>query len=494
MISLYNLGLDVKFEKYGDPRLREPKKPIHYYFPIKDIFDYVYRKTSLIGKSRKTKEGISRLDEIALTQDEYDTFLDIANDAGLEVFTKINGFVSNDEPSYLFNDGVDNTHIRYKNNGKEITLNSFSSKNYALKTNIIFDSPIVDFEQNCYENIARLLGITEVEAVALVATAPFALFADIDTEEALVIVESFSGIGIVELDPFVEVKFLSPIVGSEADCITELSTLLSITSLEASDMIANAPFVLYERISQRDFENAAIWQGIANIEVTPIYDGFEYEFDISLDKPLEDNDQLNVNILSSYNLFDFMGELIERPYANLHLLTGAETNFKERYVFIPELDTEPSLFPGILPEKFNSILSFGIDSMKIDFITPDIVHPFDWVEYTEDGVMSLFLTLIETDMNSLIPNEATYSLIADDVRYSIHYLVLQPTWVANNATIKTDKSTFEAIAAYIIYKWFLIVLPEEAEVYLEECKDRLLDVKMNLSLPTGRMPIISHPF
>lgn len=494
MITLYNLGLDAKFAKYGDPRLREPKKPIHYYFPIKNVFDSVYRKTSLIGKSRKTKEGFSRLDEIALTQDEDDIFLDIANDAGLEIFTKVNGFVSNDEPSYLFNDGVDNTHIRYKNNGKEITLNSFSSKNYALRTNIIFVAALEDYLMDCETSVARLLGIPDVDAATLIQGAPFVLFSDIDTEEALVIQKSFENIGIVEFDPFVEVKFLSPKVGFEANCISELVALLTITNSEAADMIANAPFVLYERISQRDFGNAAIFQGIANVEVTPIYDGFEYEFDISLDKPLEENDQLNVNILSLYNHFDFMGDLIERPYANLHLLTGAETSFKERYVIIPELDTEPSLFPDILPEKFNSVLSFGIESMKIDFITPDLVYPFDWVEYTENGVMNLFLTLVETDMNSLIPDEEVYRLMEDDVRYSIHYLVLQPTWVANNATIKTDKSIFEAIVAYVIYKWFLIVFPEEAELYLEECKDRLRDVKMNLSLPTGRMPIISNPF
>jgi len=97
-------------------------------------------------------------------------------------------------------------------------------------------------------------------------------------------------------------------------------------------------------------------------------------------------------------------------------------------------------------------------------------------------------------MNSEIPNEELYKLMEDDVRYSIHYLVFQPAWVANNATIKTDKSVFEAIVAYIIFKWFLIVLPEEAELYLETCNDRLRDVKMNLNLPTGRIPIISNPF
>ena len=91
--------------------MREPKKRIHYFFPLEDVFDSVYRTTSLIGKHRKTKEGISRLDDIALTQDEYDTFLDLANDAGLEVFTKINAFINNEQPSYIFNDGVNNTPI-----------------------------------------------------------------------------------------------------------------------------------------------------------------------------------------------------------------------------------------------------------------------------------------------------------------------------------------------------------------------------------------------
>ena len=78
----------------------------------------------------------------------------------------------------------------------------------------------------------------------------------------------------------------------------------------------------------------------------------------------------------------------------------------------------------------------------MNYITPDIIYPFDWVEYT-DIEKSLFIALKETDMNSEIPNEELYKLMEDDVRYSIHYLVFQPAWVANNATIKTDKSAFE---------------------------------------------------
>ena len=492
MISLYDLGLNPAFTEFDDQRLREPKKRIHYFFPLEDVFNSVYRTTSLIGKHRKTKEGISRLDDIALTQDEYDTFLDLANDAGLEVFTKINAFINNEQPSYIFNDGVNNTHIRFKNNGKTITVNSLTSKNYALKTNITFNSAIVDYEMDCHETVARILSVTEEVAIGLVQNAPFTLLEDVGTEEALEILTNFEGIGNVELDPFVKVKFLSPKTGSESDCITELASLLGITNFEASQMIAQAPFVLYARISERELSLTS-WGTIANIEYSPIYDGFEYEYDITLDKALEDNDQLNVNIIASYNIFNYMGDVVERPYVMLHLHTEAETNFKYRHIFIPDLDTEPSEVEGVLPEVFNSLLALSIDYTKVNYITPDIIYPFDWVEYT-DVEKSLFIALKETDMNSEIPNEELYKLMEDDVRYSIHYLVFQPAWVANNATIKTDKSTFEAIVAYIIFKWFLIVLPEEAELYLETCNDRLRDVKMNLNLPTGRIPIISNPF
>ena len=175
---------------------------------MEDVFDSVYRTTSLIGKHRKTKEGISRLDDIALTQDEYDTFLDLANDAGLEVFTKINAFINNEQPSYIFNDGVNNTHIRFKNNGKAITVNSLTSKNYALKTNITFNSAIVDYEMDCSEVVARILSVTEEVAMGLVQNAPFTLLEDVGTEEALEILTEFESIGNVELDPFVKVKFL----------------------------------------------------------------------------------------------------------------------------------------------------------------------------------------------------------------------------------------------------------------------------------------------
>ena len=493
MISFSDFGVGVQFQEFGDQRLREPKKAVHYSYPLTAVFDAVYRKTSLIGKHRKTKDGVSRLDDIALTQDEYEIFLDMANDAGLEVFNKIMAYIKNEEPSYKFNDGVDNTHIRYKDNGKVITVNSFTSKDYALKTNITFLSAKVDFEMGCYAAVANLMGITEEAALILVQAAPFTLLSDIDTEEALTVLEGLSGIANAELDPFVKVMFNSQKEGYLSDCVDAVAALFGITTEEAEEKIYSAPFVLYERISQRTFETTTAWEGIANVELVPLYDGFEYEYDITLDKPLDENDQLHIGINAKYGVYDYMGELTQREFINLHLLTGIETNFKERHIFIAPLDIEPSPLPEVLPEVYDSLISFNRTELKIDFIVPALISPYDWIEYN-DGVMTLYSAIADTDMNSLITDEALYHKMEDDFRFRIHYLIFQPAWVANNATIKTDNSIFEAIVAYIIFKWFLIVLPEEAQLYLQETDDRLRDVKYYLSLPTGRMPIISNPF
>ena len=493
MISYSDFGIGVQFQEFGDQRLREPKKAVHYSYLLTSLFDAVYRKTSLIGKHRKTKEGVSRLDDIALTQDEYEIFLDMANDAGLEVFNKIMAYIKNEEPSYKFNDGVDNTHIRFKDNGKVITVNSFTSKDYALKTNITFLSAKEDFEMDCYEAVAVLMGISGEAATLLVQNAPFTLLSNVDTEDALVILEDLKGIANVELDPFVKVVFNSQKEDFINDCVDAIAVLFGITTLEAEEKMYSAPFVLYDRISQRAFEGTA-WSGIANVELVPLYDGFEYEYDITLDKALEENDKLNIGINAKYNIFDYMGELIQKEFINLHVRTGAETNFKERYIFIAPLDTEVSPISGVYPEVYDSLVSFNRTELKIDFIVPDAIYPFDWIEYTEDGVMTLYSAIADTDMNSLITDETLYRKMEEDFRYRVHYLIFQPAWVANNATIKTDNSIFEAIVAYIIFKWFLIVLPEEAELYLQECEDRLRDVKYYLSVPNGRMPIISHPF
>jgi hypothetical protein len=55
-------------------------------------------------------------------------------------------------------------------------------------------------------------------------------------------------------------------------------------------------------------------------------------------------------------------------------------------------------------------------------------------------------------------------LYTDD---KIEFVLLQPDWFNTNMTMPLDVAIFEAMISYIMHKWFLLVYPEEAGLYLQ---------------------------
>lgn len=343
--------------------LREPKRFVHYYYPLDDLAEEIYKRTSVIGKHRKDKEsGESRLDEIALTQDEIETFDFLAQDAAHEVFEKIIAYTDDKIRSIFYNDGGNNTIIRKENNGHSIR-------------------------------------ISDVQVMS-------------DTE--------------------------------------------------AGNIRCSAKCVINE--------------------------------------PLQENEQLVCLFSGEYDISNYMGETERRTFS--HIVTNIykpavdkKTEYNIVFDYSPTIDNAPSSVPGVLPEVFIGNAETHMETCIVNYIVPQDIPINSWVEYyNADGTKKLYLSTTNSNMNSDIHDVRIYTdMTGNDLRRSIHYVVNKPIWVRENSIVRTDKSIWEALVAYIMFKWFAIVLPEEAENYLVEYERRIIDVKYNLAF-SERMSVVSHPF
>lgn len=223
-------------------------------------------------------------------------------------------------------------------------------------------------------------------------------------------------------------------------------------------------------------------------------------FECVLDTPLKSNEQFALTFGGAYEVRNFMGIVEKRtfvqdvtvPYANAD---DGKTQYQLAFEFFPKIDDKPSARPGINAEIFEGATNVHLDSFAINFIVPKPIPSNFWIEYLMgNGERRLYYSTAPSDMNADLTDHSLYiDLTKHDLRYSIHYVVNKPIWVRENSVGKTDRSIFEALVAYIMYKWFSIVMPEEAEYYANEYERRLTDVKYNLAF-CERMSVNSHPF
>lgn len=338
-------------------QLREPKRLIHYYYPLDMLREEVYKRTSMIGKYRLTKEGENMLDATALTQDESDTFDFLAEDGAHEVFEKIIAYTDDKLRSFLYNDGAENSVTRAENLG-----NTFAQ--------------------------------------------------------------------------------------------TSLTTTASTTSVK-----------------------------------------WDYQYNLA--NALNAGEQLRLTFEGVYIVRNFMSVNEQRTFEHTVLVNSAAVgnNTLKDIEFVPELDTTPSGTIGVLPEVFKGVVSVKLKEYAFEYATPAIVPVGTWVDYTTaKGENHVYYAIAESDMNADLNDTSLYlNMDGQDLRYSVHYIVNKPIWVRENSVTKTDRSIFEALVAFIMYRWFLIAQPQEAEPYMLEYEKRLIDVKYNLGF-SERMSVISHPF
>lgn len=122
--------------------LKDPYYLVHYYYPIKDIFDNVYKLTSLIGKTRRDKNGNTMLDAMALSEDEMDYFNDFCREGADEVYKNIYAYMDNRFKSYFYDSADDvksfpeSIHFIIKHYGW-VTENSLDSTDMLIKKSIV---------------------------------------------------------------------------------------------------------------------------------------------------------------------------------------------------------------------------------------------------------------------------------------------------------------------------------------------------------------------
>lgn len=365
MIAFYSSGLEplqAEYESHAIDehgylrRLREPKRFVHYYYPLDDLREEVYKRTSMIGKHTTNDDGSNRLDSIAFSQDEDEQFEYIVNDGAHEIFEKIIAYTDDRVRSFIYNDGADNTMKR-----------------------------------------AESLGNTIRNA-----------------------------------------------------------------KLTKTDDIAGGSFT--------------------------------YTYTFNTDKVLGNGEQIVLVFRGAYKVRNFMGRTELRTFEQTAVVTGAATSHKISKTYTPEIDTTIGRM-GIQAEQYKGIDTFELVSQTINYANPATVPANTWVEYTKlDGTQRLYYAIAPSDMNADIDDTSLYiDMTGYDLRYSIHYVVNKPQWVRENSMVMTDKSIFEALVSYVLYKWFLIVLPQQAEFYANEFARRLSDIKFRLGF-CERMSVVSHPF
>ena len=76
---------------------------------------------------------------------------------------------------------------------------------------------------------------------------------------------------------------------------------------------------------------------------------------------------------------------------------------------------------------------------------------------------------------------------------SVHYIIKKYDWVTENSLEGTDKLIKKSICDYIIFKWFSIVLPEEATIYYSFFEKDLEKLKLSVG-EHYCLQRTSHPF
>lgn len=135
-------------------------------------------------------------------------------------------------------------------------------------------------------------------------------------------------------------------------------------------------------------------------------------------------------------------------------------------------------------------------SASLRRVSPGFIRSGMFVNYRDaKGVERRLYVLRDCDEESVMADGAAMVCSKDfpDMCHSVHYVLFKPEWVHEESVVLSDRSIFEALCAYIVWKWCECVLPSEASYFYDQWMDRLTDVKYNLGF-NGCMSVNSHPF
>ncbi len=131
--------------------------------PIADIFNEVKKRTAILGKFQKDpKSGESFFDQVAMTDDEEETFNSLVKSAAIDIFSKMTIEAKDITTAFLFNSGPDITtfnadsfynvgdYVWYNNliylctvlPAKETALEYSPTFNYADEDKVIYNDKL----------------------------------------------------------------------------------------------------------------------------------------------------------------------------------------------------------------------------------------------------------------------------------------------------------------------------------------------------------------
>lgn len=435
--------------------LRVPVQAMHFYYPIESIFDEVNRRTSLIGRHRKTQDGSATLlDSIALTDDERETFDVLCRKAAIDVFDKLIAYSSRHYQSFFYNEGsnsticvspIDNSLITAE---FSIRLSENSNRAFVTDYTLTTEKPLGENEQLSIRipfgyTVSNCIGEPEARQGEWVLTTD-KLNCE-PTTHAKIVINS--------------IDFPHTQRAKQQRLHARLQTALDIDGETATSIIQGEfPMVLdtetYTDMQLCDCEQAFVdFAEFVSYDYTPATYDFATDFEMAIDETPSEHYGISPEYLLSLTIDD-------------------QTHETEQGEFVISLTPE----------------------CEFSHINPREVVAGSFVENTDkNGDITLYFALKDSDEDSDLSGKERFLAMKDDWRKSVHYLLLRPEYERNNANIQVDQSIFEALVCHIIASWFEVVNGEGYELYASKYSNAMIKIKERLN-NVGDFQVISHPF
>lgn len=108
-------------------------------YSISDLFEEVHKRSSYFGRNLVNKEGVSSIDAVAVTLDEYDIFLRLCKEGAAHLYLLVEGESVDLENAFLFNSGNDDKIVfLFAKKKDSFNFNLFSSIEVMIETAIVY--------------------------------------------------------------------------------------------------------------------------------------------------------------------------------------------------------------------------------------------------------------------------------------------------------------------------------------------------------------------
>ncbi|MBO7234092.1 MAG: hypothetical protein J6V13_03785 [Paludibacteraceae bacterium] len=117
-------------------------------------------------------------------------------------------------------------------------------------------------------------------------------------------------------------------------------------------------------------------------------------------------------------------------------------------------------------EEFSFVKSYTPINLRVESSNPKPLVPGTWIEYKDQyGNVTLYKVLNNTDTNADILDDRLFEQQPADFRHSVHYIIRKTPLMNHNVIEPVDVGLFEALVNCVLFKWLLVSLPSEAEIY-----------------------------